>query len=659
MNRFFILILGLLVVLPAPVSAQVDLIKMNLQQLMNIDVSTVSKRPERLFEAAAAIHVITGEDIRRSGVRSIPEALRLAPGVNVARIDANKWAVTARGFNSRAADKLLVLIDGRSVYTPSSSGVFWDVQHYLLKDIDRIEVIRGSGSALWGANAVNGVINIITKDAFSTEDSYVTVGAGTEELGFGDVRIGYRISEHGSVRAYFDYVNRDDLDGGFDAWWRAQGGARTDWHWGEHHLTVQGDYYGGLTRQRQVVPSLTAPHLPVINERFDVAGGNVLARYERQYDAETSVQLQVYYDRTKRDDLVFGGTRDTIDFDFQHRFPILPQNDFIYGLGLRYFHDEFFNDKPEFVIWDPAKSNHFLYSGFLQNELSLFDDRLRLTLGTKIEYNDFTHWEFQPNVRLTWLPAPRHVVWAAVSRAVQTPARNANDIRILLPVPPITPPGSPLPIFFVGLGDDSIGSLELISYELGYRVQPTDTLLFDVAAFYNDYDNLVTGEVGQPVLGDPPTHLLIPSISVNGGGGKSYGVEISAEWRPFDIWRLVGSYSYLKIDLKSSLTSLFVEGQDPRHQASLRSSLDLPWNLDLDVWGRFVDNLPTFAALDVDAYVDLDIRLGWQPLTGFEVAVVGQNLLGATRAEFGSQQFNRTLPSRVQRGFYAQISYEF
>ncbi len=640
--------------------AKTDLTELSLEELMNIEVTSVSKRPQRLFEAAAAVHVITSEDIRRSGARSIPEALRLAPGVSVAQNDANKWAVAVRGFNERFTEMLLVLFDGRSVYSPTMSGVFWDMQHYPLEDIDRIEVIRGPGGTLWGANAVNGVINIITKDAKDTVGSYISGGAGSEERGFTTIRHGHRISENGFIRGYVDYFSIDDMDGGFDERWLGQGGFRGDWDWSGNHFTIQGDYYRGQERQLEFVPSFTEPFRPLTQQKFDVAGGNVLARYKHQMGEHSDLQLQLYYDRTEREEITLAGTRDTFDLDYQHRFPVLPGHDFIYGLGFRYFQDNFFNDPSRRVFYLPGRSNHELYSGFVQDEIALFEDRFRLTLGTKLEYNDFTGWEVQPNIRGIWLNSPRHVLWAAVSRAVQVPGRDANDIKSLLPIEPIPPSAAlSLPTFFEGRGNTSIESQELIAYEAGFRVQPSDQLSMEVAGFFNDYEKFLTGEAGLIELGDPPNHFISPSLTINGGTGRSFGFEITADWRPTDTWRLVGTWSFLDIEFDDFAIAPFAEGNDPRTQFSLRSSLDLPGNIELDLWGRFVDDLSAFAAENVEDYFDMDARLSWRPKKGVEVALVGQNLWESERFEFGQNPFTPTVISAVQRSFYVQISYGF
>jgi iron complex outermembrane receptor protein len=625
---------------------------LRLEDLLHGEVTSVSRRAEELFKSSAAAFVITSEDIRRSGAKSIPEALRMAPGLSVAQIDANKWAVAARGFNDRFTDKLLVLIDGRSVYSPTTSGVFWDVQNYLLEDIDRIEVIRGPGGALWGANAVNGVINIITKHAQDTQGGYLAGGGGTEERGFGDVRYGTKISENGFLRAYAKYLNRDHFSGGKDDWDFAQGGFRADWERPENHVTLQGDYYYGKIGQQQVVPGFAPPFLQTVDERFHTSGGNVLFRFQREFSEDSDLQLQSYFDHTERTEMVFDGYRDTVDLDFQHRFPLPLRQNFMYGLGYRYMPDHFRNPNPDFVLWKPADRQPNLFSGFVQDDIQLVEDQLRLTLGSKLEHNDYTGFEVEPNARMSWTLSPRQTFWGAISRAVQVPERNANDISTLLPTGPVGPS-----TFLVGNGSKDIKPQELISYELGYRIQPVDRFSLDVSTFYNEYENFITGTAGTPFFDPTPTnHFVVPITAVNGGKGRSYGIEVASEWHVTDSWRLVGTYSYLRIKLNQFAASLSSEGKDPHHQASLRSSMDLPCNLELDIWGRFVDHLATFR---VRSYFDLDIRLGWNARKNLEISIVGQNLLEPHRFEFGTSQFTQTIPTPVPRGVYGQVAFKF
>ncbi|MBI4664104.1 MAG: TonB-dependent receptor [Verrucomicrobia bacterium] len=628
---------------------------LSIEDLATVKVTSVSKRSEKLFESAAAVFVISGDDIRRSGARNFPEALRLSPGINVGQIDANKWAVASRGFNDRFTGKLLVLIDGRTVYTPMNGGVFWDVQDYLLEDIDRIEVIRGPGGTLWGANAVNGVINIITKSAAKSQGAYVSGGYGSEERGFAEGRYGLKLGETGFMRGYVKHHNHDDFGGGNDRWDFIQGGFRADWETLNDRITFQGDYYEGDIQHQQVIPSYVAPHLSVFDERFDVSGGNLLGRYEHQWSEESDLRFQAYYDRAERRETAFGNIQETFDLDFQHRFPLPLRQDLVYGLGYRFLPDEFFNRDPLWIRYEPASRNRQIFSGFVQDEIAMVEDHLRLTLGSKIEHNDFTGWEVQPNARLAWMLTDRQTVWAAVSRAVQVPARSANDIRVLLPVEPL--PGGPFPLFLTGSGDAAVRSHTMLAYEAGYRIQPKDHLSLDLAAFYNDYDDFNIGRAGTPFFEPAPTpHLVLPFTTTSGGKGRGYGVEAATQWRLTDWWRLSGSYSFLKIELRDFPSGLEGEGKDPRHQATLRSAMDLPANLELDFWGRYVGELPIFG---IDPYFDLDVRLAWQPHKNLELAIVGQNLIEARRFEFAPNEFDRTIGTAVQRGVYVQVTARF
>jgi iron complex outermembrane receptor protein len=648
------------------------LMSLKLEDILRTEVTSVSKRPEKLFESPAAVFSISAEDIRRSGATSIPEALRLAPGISVAQIDANKWAVTSRGFNSRFADKLLVLVDGRSVYTPTFSGVYWSDVDYLLEDIERIEVIRGPGGTLWGANAVNGVINIITKSARDTEGVYATGGAGTTERGFFGARYGTKLGENGSLRGYLKYKNVDDFEGGHDAWDSWQGGFRSDWSVGQNDITFQGDYFYGNHKQLQVVPQYfpvpgTVPpsFIDTLDEHFHSQGGNMLFRFERQLSSESGLQLQAYYDHTERDDLVLSGWRDTFDVDFQHRFALPLRQNLIWGLGYRYLPDHFRNPEPLFITWEPDDRHWQLFSGFIQDEITLVEDHLRLTLGTKVEHNDFTGWEVEPSGRLLWLITPRQTAWAAVSRAVQVPGRNLDGIMpILLPIEPtpvpVGPPFGTLPLFVTGQGNRDLDATEVISYELGYRIQATDQISFDVAGFYSDYSDIVDGGLSDPTFNAVPVpHLDLRSTAIGGKEGSSYGVEIAAQWVVTDWWRLQGTYAYFKSDLDELSNSLFAEGKDPQQQVSLRSSMDLPGHLTLDLWGRWVDRLPSYVAEGVTAYFDLDVRLGWQPHKNWELAVVGQNLIDPDRREFGEDPFTKTDTSAVPRGVYVQATFRY
>jgi len=630
---------------------------LKLEDLLKREVTSVSKRPEKLFQSAAAVSSISSEDIRRSGARSFPDALRLVPGVNAAQINANEWAVSIRGFNDQYSKNLLVLRDGRTLYSPIFNGVFWGLQDYLLEDIDRIEVVRGPGGTLWGANAVNGVINIMTKDAKDTQGVYAEGGAGSEERGFAGGRYGVQLSDNTYGRVYGQYRHHDNFSGGNDSSDFAQGGFRTDWDVDQAHLTVSGDAYVGYFNSLSHSNSVTAPLVRAFKDEAEDVGGNFLARFERKFSSESALQLQAYYDRAAFETDVEGthNTQQILDFDLQHRFPLPGRQQVVYGLGYRYFPTKL--EDTFKTTFSPNNRDQQLFSGFVQDEIGVVEDRLNLILGTKVEHNDYTGWETQPSGRLVWTPTERQTYWGSVSRAVQVPARVFRDIAaISLPSQATTAdtPFGPLPVFVSGRADPNLDSQELIAYELGYRFQPADQWSFDVAGFYNVYDRLITGKVGTPYFDPAPApHLVVPVTGVNGGKGDTYGFELEARYNVSEWWRLVGTYSYLRFDLDPPSAG---EGNDPRHTVGLRSSMDLPGNIHLDLWGRYVSNL---TAQNIPEYFDLDVRLAWRPNQRWEFALVGQNLIETQRYEFTPGGTVGGGPIAVPWGFYGQVSARF
>src|SRR6266576_170012 len=396
-----------------------NLKKVSLEELGQIEVTTASKVPVKATRTPAAIYVITQEDIRRSGATSIPEALRMAPGVEVARVDSNTWSLGVRGFESTLSRSVLVLIDGRSVYTPLFAGVYWQVQDTLLEDIDRIEVIRGPGGTIWGANAVNGVINISTKRATETQGLLATAGGGSEEKGFGGLRYGGKVGENFSYRVYGQGFRRDGQFtphvSDFDDWQKGQGGFRTDWDLSrQDNLTIQGDAYQGTIGQRALVSSFTAPFSTVVEDAAGVSGMNLLGRWRRSLSETSNLALQVYYDRTFRREATFQERRNTVDLDFQHRFKPASHQELIWGLGYRYTKGD--TESLPTVIISPRDNTDNIFSAFAQDEVLFLDDRLRLTVGSKFEHNDYSGFEFQPSGRILWNPAEHHSLWAAISR---------------------------------------------------------------------------------------------------------------------------------------------------------------------------------------------------------------------------------------------------
>ncbi|HEX7184167.1 MAG TPA: TonB-dependent receptor [Thermoanaerobaculia bacterium] len=629
-------ILGLAAV---PVSAEPqeevaasDLKRLSIEELMQIEVTSASRRTERFSRAAAAITVITAEEIRRSGANSLPEALRLANPLHVARSTQGDYAISARGFNTTTANKMLVLIDGRSIYTPLFSGVFWDVQDVLLEDVERIEVIRGPGATLWGANAVNGIVNIITRRAEDTQDGLAIAGGGTEEKAFGAVRYGGRLGERGYYRTYGKYLERDALVTvtGQDA--RnprdfGQGGFRTDLKTSDTDtLTLQGDAYTGQTRDP-------------LRDLINLDGGNLLGRWSRHLADGSDLSLQVYWDRTHRHIFnLFEEHRDTVDLDFDRRIRLLEsRHEVVWGFGYRHTRDRVGNSTV--IGFLPDRRGQDLFSLFAQDEVRLLGDRLRVTVGAKLEHNDSTGLEVQPNIRAAWSPNDRRMLWGAVSRAVRTPTRFDEDLFFS------TATGIPL---FVGSRD--FDSEELLAYELGYRVQLQTDLTLDVAAFYNVYDDLRSQE--------PPAAGGFPVTFGNNLEADTWGAEIRGNYQPFSWWRMYISYAYFDRDFRfdpesRDLTGGLGEGNDPQNRAMLRSNFDLPGGVELDGWLRYVDELP-FPA--VPSYLELDLRVGWRPIPALELSLVGQNLLDEAHAEFGPATPTR---QEVERGFYGKVTWQF
>jgi iron complex outermembrane recepter protein len=645
-----------------------DVTAMSMEDLMNLQVTSVSKRTQKVADAAAAIFVITQEDIHRSGATSIPEALRLVPGLEVARIDQNKWAIASRGFNGRFDNKLLVLIDGRSVYTPLFSGVYWNVEDVMLEDVDRIEVIRGPGATLWGANAVDGVINVITKKAKSTQSAVVTAGGGTEERAAGGVRYGGKLGDNTYYRAYTKYFDwgPSAFPSGMtahDGWDALRSGFRADWTpAGANSLTVQGDIYRTRFNETLTVASLSAPYSNTFPNDGKYSGGNILGRWNHTSEG-SSMSLQMYYDNTTiSDHSLFGDHQNILDLDFQHAFHVGDSQQFVWGLGYRSIHDK---NNPSFTVSltpDQVTLNQF--STFLQDEISLVDNRLQITLGSKFERNEFTGFEIEPDARLLWNLTPNQSIWTAVSRAVRTPALTEEGLRLNSQViPPGTPANpTPLPAVVAVFGSHQFNSEDLLAYELGYRVQATKNLSLDIATFYNNYSNLRTAEPGAPFIeGSPaPTDFVIPFVAGNKMSGGTYGVELFADWKVVSKWRLVGSYSFLQMDIHKNADSQdptpdLPNGSSPRHQWYLRSSVDLPKHFEQDTTLRFVDQLPS---LNVPSYYSLDAHLGWRPVSRLEFSIGGQNLLNNWHFEF-MPDFVNTSPTVVKRSIFGSITFKF
>ncbi len=679
-NRRFGATVGVFCLSLAPLCAQAapagaetaDIFDMGLEELLKVEVSSVSRKVQTLADAAAAVFVLSGEDIQRSGARSVPEALRMVPGVEVARLGNNRWAVSARGFNGRFANKLLVLMDGRTVYSPLFAGVFWEAQDTLLDDIERIEVVRGPGAAIWGANAVNGVINIITRQAKNTQGTLMTAAGGSEERSLLAGRYGGSAGDDTHYRVFGKAFERDgsvSADGrdGNDFTRSARAGFRLDRRVQVGQaLTLIGDVYDTKTGDQWSESALTA--LFSVPRRLTQrnAGVNLLGRYEWRLEGGSEATLQAYVDHTKIDlSSLVSESRDTIDVDFQHRFAPAARHDVVWGLGYRASRDDIrtFNDV---IRFDPRRRTVTQWSGFVHDEITLIPDRLRLIAGAKFERTNLTPTVTEPNLRFLWTPNATNTIWGAWSRAVRTPSRAELDDSIVASVVPAGDPRNPsrLPLLVQVRGpeDGNLRSERLRAIELGYRSQLAPNLSLDVALYWNRYNELRSLVSGAPVVqSSPVANVTVPSVRTNGGSASSRGVEAAVDWHPAPAWRLQLSYSHSRLDVArgddptaNGIADIF-EGNSPRYQGSMRSSHDFGTNQKLDIWLRRVGGL---AVGEIPAYTTLDIRYAWQPIKGLELSLVGQNLLDPRHPEFISD-FLPAEPLEVQRGYYLKAALRF
>lgn len=635
-----------------------DLVQLSLEDLMTLEVTSASRKAQSLAKTAAALFVITNEDIRRSGATNIPDVLRMVPGVSVARIDSSKWAVTVRGFNGRFARKLLVLIDGRSAYSPLFSGVFWDAQDTMLEDIERIEVIRGPGATIWGANAVNGVINIITRKAGDTTGGLVVAGAGSYERGFSAVRYGAEIGDWGAVRAYGKYFNRNELkaeDGRrADDWWdMGRAGFRLDGKSGQNSFTLHGDIYNGTERETITSPDLASPSYSVVrNADTSVGGGNILSRWTRSLVDDAELSLQLYYDRNKRDiPKMFNDSTETVDLDLLHRFHWGNMHEIVWGGGLRYIDERIVGS--DTLSFNPADRDERLYSTFIQDDITVFQDKLHLIIGSKFEHNVYTGFELQPSGRLIWTPSERLSLWSAVSRAVHTPSRGESDNLLKqFAFPDPAGPANP-PVVVAVQGPGNLQAEVLMSYEAGVRIKASDRFTVDLAGFYNNYQRLIGVEdpTATQFVPGPPSYVLAANTLRNKDRGETWGGELAADWQAAEPWRLALAYSYI------SATKMAGE-HPPSHQVSLRSQLDLTKNIELDLCGRYVGSSEDYLENTLSDYLNLDARLGWRPINTLEFSLVGRNLLHQRLQEY-HPEFIQTLPSGTAREVYGKVTWSF
>jgi iron complex outermembrane receptor protein len=600
-----------------------ELADLSIEELSNVQVTSVSRRPESLGLTAASIQVITAEDIRRSGATRLPEALRLAPNLQVAQISSDGYAISARGFNSTLANKLLVMIDGRTIYSPLFAGTFWEAHDVPLHDVERIEVISGPGGTLWGANAVNGIINVVTRSARETHGWLARAAVGDELRGQGALRYGGSLGDTAHYRVHGQYAERDAtiLANGTDAndeSDRGQVGFRIDWSWSpQDSFTFQGDVGESHTEQ------------PFFEAQSQ--SRNVRALWHHVWSETSDLRVQASYDRADRDvPGQYTDELDTFDFDFQHHVRAWPGHDVVWGLTYRRIHDDFGN---VLFAMNPTTLSLERVGGFIQDEITLIQDQLHVTVGTKVEDNEYTGTEWQPTVGIAWHFSTGQLLWASIARAVRTPSRFERDLDNAT-TPPFT------------VGSDAFQSEELTAYEMGVKVRPTSTLALTLSTYYNVYDRLRSFE--------PTLPAGIPLVISNELEGDSRGAELTADYVPDSRFRVRMGYNYLDVNLDPKPGSLDptqgrVEAQDWQHQVFLRGSADLPGNWELDGTYRYISDIEVQGLPD---YSELDLRVGWRATPAIDIALVGKNLLHSSHGEFGP-------PGRreIERQFFAEVTW--
>jgi iron complex outermembrane receptor protein len=612
-----------------------DLTKLALQDLLEVEVTSVARKPQTLARTAAAVQVITREDIRRSGAQSIPDLLRLVPGFTVAQIDAGSYAVSARGFTAMYSNKLLVLIDGRSVYTPMFGGVHWDMQNLPLADIDRIEVVRGPGGSVWGANATNGVINIITKAAAATQGALIALETGGDERADLQLRYGSTLGDSAHYRLWTRRVERGwktELQGVTvgDPAEATIAGARIDWDLGADRLALHGSAQQGHSDRVRSLPALPDGGRAAVRERTDFDDANVVFSWSHITPA-SEFGVQAYYEHLfRRASLVFDDRWHTADVDARFRHALGRRHDLVAGGGVRVWSNSLENHA--FAVFPEAERVTTL-SAFAQDEVEIARDRLRATLGIKLEHNRYTAAGAQPSARITWLPREGHAVWAAAARAVRTPTRT--DIGLRLPVD-VTDGPFGLPLVVLYQGNPAFQPETLHAFEAGYRMQRGRASI-DVAGFLNDYGGIQTSERLDAAPADIPgvgAAWTLPLVFVNGPGGRTSGVEVSGTWSIAGWWRLMGAWSSLAFDMDptayAGLEAATGEALTPGRQSHLRTYLDLPGHVDASV---MLFRVGALSGIDAPAYTRLDLRIAWTrgPL---ELAAGAHNIGHPRRPEF-------------------------
>ncbi|MDR3512604.1 MAG: TonB-dependent receptor [Caulobacteraceae bacterium] len=624
----------------APEADTAHLLDLPIEQLMDIEVTSVGKKPQRLADAAAALYVITQDDIRRSGMTSVPELLRMVPGLDVAQANSHSWAISVRGSNDIYATKLLVLVDGRSVYTPLFSGVMWDTLDLPLQDIDRIEVIRGSGGTIWGANAVNGVINIVTKKADDTQGLQASVTTGTGSANSGWIRYGGKLSDNAYYRAYLEgsnqaaFVTPEGKNAG-DSWRDLHGGVRLDWTPSSADaVSAQAEYFSERMESLIYLPSLVGPTTASALVEHN-SGGHALVSWNHRFSTDSDLTLQAYFDRTVTDAYTGSVSINTYDLEVRHHIQLGSRNEVVWGGGYRWLN--YTSRDTQYISLTPSTGKEAIFNTFVQDEFAL-TRTVHLIGGVKVEHNTFTGWDDEPSLRLVWEPTPNQTVWAAVSRSVRAPSITEEFLRFNIVGTPATATSPPTLLAIIG-NPGKQESERATSFEVGYRTTLTPRAVLFVTAFYDreaDLESLSPQPAFMELL-PAPAHLVLPIREGNLLRGETYGAEAHANWQVTQRWKLFAAYSLLLGNLSTSdpTVNLTLQrngvGLSPRHQVQIRSYLDLPARTEFDAALYYASAL---SAAPVPAYTRLDLRFGWRATNHLSFSLSGQNLLQPRHKEF-------------------------
>ena len=647
-----------------------DLTNIELEKLLNLDIelTSPSKKGQKLSEISSAVFVLTSDDIRRSGVTHVAEALRLVPGLNVTRVASDQWAISSRGFNQTYADKLLVLLDGQSIFVPLVNGVLWELHEISLEDVDRIEVIRGPGGAIWGANAVNGVINIISKHGADTRGVHLSAGAGNEEKGFLSGRFGDRIGEDTYYRAYSRSSTRDSaelLSGtqAHDAWRISTAGFRLDSYLNEKDsVFLRSDFTYSDAQGLTTIPNLSPYESGTLEREKYERGASVNSKWKHIISNTSQMDFSFDHRLDNRVTPFLKIETNNTHIEYHHRFQLADIHDISYGLEYRLYSDS--SQPTPADKLDPASRSTNLYTLLLHDDISIFQD-IRLTLGTKLEQNDHTGLEFMPNVRLLWRVMENSSMWFAISRAVSTPSRVADDA--IVPVSVMNDPAYDMPIIISMFGNRDVEARKLLAFELGTRSKLLDNLSIDLATFYNDYNDVYSLDQGEPYVGLFPTNnqtsIIVPIAFGNELSGSTTGAELVADWRIAKWWRLIGWYSYITINLDKGASAdpleqvRFNENSTPSHQFHLRNSFNIRDTIEIDQLLRYIDRI---VYNQIPSYTELDIKFAYFPCNNknLELAIIGQNLFQNEHGENVSSLF-APLQTQIERGAYAQITWRY